>query len=158
MKRLFGWMPNSEVELHKSYRDELGMVIHIEAGKSGWTIIYADGSTEYSNQARTAEENFAAALEVLSSHFHVQEIPEVSEVSEVSEEVPGEVPEEFGNQTVEITKDEYFELRCAALKLKMLEDEGIEETFDYYWSALHPDDAVDFYTRVEVLREEIRSK
>jgi hypothetical protein len=44
------------------------MGITIESGKNGWTILYADSSSEYQDVESTAEENFKRALGRLKSH------------------------------------------------------------------------------------------
>jgi hypothetical protein len=76
MKRFFGMMPCSEIELTKTYVDSLGLNIRIEVGKNGWTITYADSSTEYKDVVDTVENNLAMALKVLESHLTVTEVQE----------------------------------------------------------------------------------
>jgi len=44
------------------------MGITIESGKNGWTILYADSSSDYQDVESTAEDNFNRALERLKSH------------------------------------------------------------------------------------------
>lgn len=74
MNRFFGMMPSSEVEISKKYRVSDGNVV-IDAGKNGWTILYADGSSDYKDVVDTAENNFNNAYEVLKSNF--SEITEI---------------------------------------------------------------------------------
>ena len=69
MKRFFGMMPSSEVEISKTFKDDCGFKDIIQAGKKGWTIIYADYSTEYKDVEDSAENNFKSALSVLKSRF-----------------------------------------------------------------------------------------
>lgn len=70
MKRFFGMMPSSEVEMSKRYRVGIGGGnVVIDAGKNGWTILYADSSSEYEDVVDTTENNFNRAYEVLKSHF-----------------------------------------------------------------------------------------
>ena len=70
MRSIFGMMPSSEIVITKDYLDEAdGLRVSITAGKNGWTVIYADGSTEYKDVCATAEENFNEAYKVMSSHF-----------------------------------------------------------------------------------------
>ena len=64
MKRFFGKMPSSEVEVSKRYKDENGLEITIEAGPHGWTIIYADSSTNYVDEDKSSIENFNEALNI----------------------------------------------------------------------------------------------
>lgn len=66
-------MPSSEIEVSKTFKDDLGLKIRVEAGKNGWTITYADSSSEYEDVEDTTENNFQAALTVLKSHFNVTE-------------------------------------------------------------------------------------
>lgn len=61
MKRFFGMMPNSCVEIHKSFRDSNDLRVEIEAGPVGWTIIWADGGTYYEDKNDTSENNFRKA-------------------------------------------------------------------------------------------------
>ena len=68
MKRFMGMMPSNEVEIIKSIKDKDGKEITIESGKNGWTILYADSSSDYQDVESTAEENFNRALERLKSH------------------------------------------------------------------------------------------
>lgn len=67
MNRFMGMMPRSEIELTKKFQDNLGKII-VEAGPNGWTITYADYSTEYRDCVDTSESNMEAALVVLKSH------------------------------------------------------------------------------------------
>lgn len=61
MDRIFGMMPQSEVEREEPFSDVLGLTITIQAGPHGWTVIFADGGTHYVDQDATTEENFNAA-------------------------------------------------------------------------------------------------
>ena len=64
MKRFFGLMPSASIEISKKFKDESGYIIHIDAGKEGWTILYADNSTDYEDFEGTAEENLERAYKV----------------------------------------------------------------------------------------------
>lgn len=57
-----------------------------------------------------------------------------------------------GNIT--ITKDEYFRLRKAELKLTLLENGGVDN-WEWYGESLNPDDEPDLDTREEELKQEI---
>ena len=61
MKRFFGMMPSTEIEIEKCYKDEDGYKITIQAGKNGWTIIYADHSTDFKDIISSANKNFEEA-------------------------------------------------------------------------------------------------
>lgn len=77
MQRFFGRMLSSEVTLQKTYKDKYGLTLRLEAGPHGWTVIYADGGTEYKDVDATPEENLEAAYQQALSHF--SELTEVSE-------------------------------------------------------------------------------
>ena len=64
MERFFGLMPSSEIEIERWYKDENGFKITIQAGENGWTVIYADLSTDYEDTVNKAEDNFSDAYEV----------------------------------------------------------------------------------------------
>ncbi len=63
MERFFGMMPSTEIEIEKSYKDKNDLTLRVQAGPNGWTIIYADGSSEYRDIEASAEENHKAAYE-----------------------------------------------------------------------------------------------
>ena len=77
MKRFFGMMPSSEVTLERTYKDNEGLRIRLQAGPHGWTVIYADGGTEYKDIDALPEENLESAYQQALSHF--SELTEVSE-------------------------------------------------------------------------------
>lgn len=64
MKRFFGMMPSSEIDREENYRDNGNYKLRIQAGPHGWTVIYADGSTNYKDEDGTTEENFQKAYKV----------------------------------------------------------------------------------------------
>lgn len=69
-KRFWGMLPSDEIEIEKRYRVGEGqLVVTIQAAKSGWTIIYADGGTSYEDKETSSEENFKKAFEVLNTQF-----------------------------------------------------------------------------------------
>ena len=61
MNRFFGMMPANEVEITRRFKDDCNLTVTIEAGTRGWTIIWADHSTNYSDVDDTSENNFAKA-------------------------------------------------------------------------------------------------
>lgn len=61
MKRFFGMMPSSEIEIEKHYRDKDGYKVTIQSGVNGWTIIYADYSTDFKDIISSANKNFEEA-------------------------------------------------------------------------------------------------
>lgn len=58
MKRFFGMMPSSEIKKEKCYKDKYGYKIRIQSGLNGWTIIYADSSTDFRDITNSVDENF----------------------------------------------------------------------------------------------------
>lgn len=73
MKRFFGMMPSDEIKIQKTFVDDLGLKIRIQAGENGWTILYADSSSEYADVVDTSLNNFNTALKKLKEHFNVKE-------------------------------------------------------------------------------------
>lgn len=73
MKRFFGMMPSDEIKIQKTFVDDLGLKIRIQAGENGWTILYADSSSEYADVVDTSLNNFNTALRKLKEHFNVKE-------------------------------------------------------------------------------------
>lgn len=78
IKRMFGMMPASEVTVNKRFRTDCGGVT-CEAGPNGWTVIWADGSTNYGDTVDTAENNLQKAIDKLLHH-----IPEAEEIKKES--------------------------------------------------------------------------
>lgn len=64
MKRFFGMMPSTEIGIEKYYKDKNGYRITIQAGVNGWTIIYADSSTEFRDITTSTDENFKEAFDL----------------------------------------------------------------------------------------------
>ena len=61
MKRFFGMMTRTEIEIEKCYKNEDRYKIIIQEGKNGWTIIYADHSTDFKDIISSANKNFEEA-------------------------------------------------------------------------------------------------
>ena len=75
MDRFFGMMPVSEIEITKNYKDQDGLGISIDAGKNGWTVRWADHSSNYKDVVATAEENFKEAYNsVIDRGFELTEV------------------------------------------------------------------------------------
>lgn len=81
MKRFMGMMPSSCIEIRKDFKDENGLKIHIDAGPEGWTIIYADGSTNYADTIATAEDNYNIAYKIASENLNLTEIQDNNTVN-----------------------------------------------------------------------------
>ena len=63
-------MPSSEIEREEQFKvgvDQL--TITIQSGKNGWTILYADSSSEYKDEVDTVDNNFEKAMNVLKTRF-----------------------------------------------------------------------------------------
>lgn len=63
MKRFFGVMPAEEIHIKGMYRDSNNLLVTIEAGPNGWTIIWADHSVDYVDVVDTAKNNFKKAYD-----------------------------------------------------------------------------------------------
>lgn len=74
MQRFFGMMPSSEIAIEKVYKDKYDLTISIQAGEHGWTVLWADGGSNYKDVDDTSENNFRAAYE-----FAVEKIGELTE-------------------------------------------------------------------------------
>ena len=61
MRRFFGMMPSSEIEIERCYKDKNGYRVRIQAGVNGWTIIYADSSSDFKDITVSTDENFKDA-------------------------------------------------------------------------------------------------
>ena len=70
MNRFMGMMPSSEVKREEQFTVGLGKLqVIIQSGENGWTIIYADSSSEYEDVVDTVDNNFDKAFEVLNTRF-----------------------------------------------------------------------------------------
>lgn len=63
MKRFFGMMPVSEIERTEHFVDERGLSVRIDAGPNGWTVRFADMSSEYKDESIGTEANFKNAYD-----------------------------------------------------------------------------------------------
>lgn len=71
MNRFFGMMPSSEIELEEHYIDKNGYTIIIQAGVHGWTIIYADSSSDFKDINKSSDENFKDAYTKAATNFGI---------------------------------------------------------------------------------------
>lgn len=81
MKRFNGMMSADAIEREEHYKDVTGLGITIQAGPEGWTVLYADGSSEYNDVKATTDENFKTAYDCA-----VENLGELTPVSGSSEE------------------------------------------------------------------------
>ena len=64
MKRFFGMMPSCEVKIENKYKTDVGTII-LQAGKNGYSIIYADGSSQYKDIKDIPENNYKRAYDIV---------------------------------------------------------------------------------------------
>ena len=70
MNRFMGMMHSSEVEIEENFKvSDDQLVVTLQAGKNGWTILFADSSSEYQDIESTAEDNFQLAVNRLNECF-----------------------------------------------------------------------------------------
>jgi hypothetical protein len=70
MNRFMGMMPSSEVKREERFKVGMSqLVVTIQSGENGWTILYADSSSEYKDEVDTTDNNFDKAMKVLKTHF-----------------------------------------------------------------------------------------
>ena len=62
-------MPQNEVKIHKTVKVGTPPVtVVIQAGDKGWTILYADHSSEFEDVEDSAENNYNKAFDILNQH------------------------------------------------------------------------------------------
>lgn len=71
MNRFIGMMPSSEVKKEEQFKVGVGqLTVTIQAGENGWTILYADNSSEYKDIIDTVKNNFDNAFNLLKAQFN----------------------------------------------------------------------------------------
>jgi len=76
MKRMFGMMPSSEVEIEKRFHTGSNLYVTVQAGPNGWGILHADHSAEGQDVTGTTEANVERAVACLKTHFmELTEVP-----------------------------------------------------------------------------------
>ena len=118
MKRFFGMMPSSEIEVRKIYDDGLSGHLHMEidAGPNGWTLRMADGSTRYKDESKGTEKNLAEAEAIAEELF--PNMKEIDPPTAYRECCGGSI------QSEEIMEDEIVEECCEE---DMDEEECVDE-------------------------------
>ena len=81
MYRFFGMMPRNEIDKEETFIDENNYKVTIQAGCNGYTIIYADGSSQYEDITCSTEENFNKAFRLAESS-----VGKLTRTGQVSEE------------------------------------------------------------------------
>lgn len=69
MKRFFGMMPSTEIEREERFADPIGLKITIQAGPNGYSILYADGGSQYGDIEASTDENFKTAYDIAKSNL-----------------------------------------------------------------------------------------
>lgn len=64
MRRFAGMMPVNEIERTEIFKDKYGHDVRIDAGPNGWTVRYADMSSNYADVSFGTEQNFKNAYTV----------------------------------------------------------------------------------------------
>lgn len=64
MRRFAGMMPVNEIERTEIFKDKYGGSVRIDAGPNGWTVRYADMSSNYADVSFGTEQNFKNAYTV----------------------------------------------------------------------------------------------
>ena len=64
MRRFAGMMPVNEIERTEIFKDKYGHEVRIDAGPNGWTVRYADMSSNYKDESIGTDENFKNAYRV----------------------------------------------------------------------------------------------
>lgn len=80
MNRFFGMMPRNEIDKEETFIDENNYKVTIQAGYNGYTIIYADGSSQYEDITCSTEENFNKAFRL--AEISVGKLTRTGQVSE----------------------------------------------------------------------------
>jgi len=75
MKRFMGMMPRNEIAKEQHFKDHCGLTIIVQAGPNGWTILWADHSSNYKDTVATVETNWQAALNFLTAAGFTQLTP-----------------------------------------------------------------------------------
>ena len=69
MKRMFGLIESDKVKIQKSFRDPAGLKVIIQAADGGYSILFADHSSQYADNDLSAEENFNIAHDKIVEIF-----------------------------------------------------------------------------------------
>jgi DNA topoisomerase IA len=74
-----GMMPSDEIKKEEKFKvGDLGLTVIIQSGENGWTIMYADMSSEYEDIIDTVENNFNKAMEILKTKFsNIEQVNEI---------------------------------------------------------------------------------
>lgn len=62
MGRFFGMMNMCDVSIEKTFKDKNNKDVIIQAGKTGWSVLWHNGSSVWKDENNTAEDNFNIAL------------------------------------------------------------------------------------------------
>lgn len=71
MKRFFGTISLNDIKKEKIFKDDFGYEIIVQAGETGWVIIYPDNSTESKYNIDTVENNYNDAVNLIIQYFNI---------------------------------------------------------------------------------------
>ena len=69
MKRFCGMMSSNEITISKIYKDQNGLTVRINAGPNGWTVMYADGSSDFKDEELPDTQNLKNAYDNAVNHL-----------------------------------------------------------------------------------------
>ncbi len=69
MNRFFGMMPSTEIEREERFVDPAGLKITIQAGPNGYSILYADGSSQFKDIEDSTDNNFKIAYDIAKDNL-----------------------------------------------------------------------------------------
>jgi len=67
MRRFAGMMPVNEIERTETFKDKYGHEVRIDAGPNGWTVRYADMSSNYKDESIGTDANFKNAYDTAAT-------------------------------------------------------------------------------------------
>ncbi len=73
MVRFFGMMPSAEIAIEKTFKTNSDIrpnqKARIQAGPNGWSIIWADGGSDYEDKPFGTEKNYENAYNRLLEYY-----------------------------------------------------------------------------------------
>lgn len=69
MNRFFGMMPSTEIERQERFVDTVGLKITIQSGPNGYSILYADGSSQFKDIKDSTDNNFKIAYDIAKGNL-----------------------------------------------------------------------------------------
>lgn len=101
MKRFFGMMPSDEIKKEVRYKDHNDLSVTIQAGPHGWTILWADGGSNYKDVDNDTDKNFEEAYNIAN-----EQVGPLKEHMNISKNVAcGETHDKVSNSCEAIAMD-----------------------------------------------------